>query len=61
MALNIAAASEILKVRYIGTIREQLNNATVLLAKIGRQDQMVSGKDFTVPLHTGRNTSAGTA
>jgi len=60
MALNIAAASEILKVRYIGTIREQLNNATVLLAKIGRQDQMVSGKDFTVPLHTGRNTSAGT-
>lgn len=60
MALNLSAASEILKVRYIGTIREQLNNATVLLQKIGRQDQMVSGKDFTVPLHTGRNTSAGT-
>lgn len=60
MALNLSAASEILKVRYIGTIREQLNNATVLLSKIGRQDQMISGKDFTVPLHTGRNTSAGT-
>lgn len=60
MALNLSAASEILKVRYIGTIREQLNNATVLLSKIGRQDQMVSGKSFTVPLHTGRNTSAGT-
>jgi hypothetical protein len=59
MALNLSAASNILKVRYIGTIREQLNNATVLLSKIGRRDQMVSGKTFSVPLHTGRNTSAG--
>jgi hypothetical protein len=60
MAFNLSAASNILKVRYIGTIREQLNNATVLLSKIGRQDQMVSGKTFTVPLHSGRNKSAGT-
>lgn len=60
MAFNLSAASNILKVRYIGQIREQLNNATVLLSKIGRQDQMVSGKSFTVPLHTGRNASAGT-
>jgi hypothetical protein len=59
MAMNLTAASSILKTRYIGKIREQLNGATVLLDKIGRQDQMVSGKDFTAPLHTGRNVSAG--
>ena len=54
------AASHILKVRYIGQIREQLNNATILLNKIGKQDQPVSGKNYTVPLHTGRNLSAAT-
>lgn len=61
MAMNLSAASQILKTRYIGKIRETLNHATVLLDKIGRSDQMVSGKDFTVPLHTGRNSSAGYA
>lgn len=60
MAMNLSNMSSVLKVRYLGQIREQLNNAKVLMAKIGRQDQMVSGKDFTVPLHTSRNTSAGT-
>lgn len=61
MAFDLSAASNILKVRYIGTIREQLNNSTVLMSKIGRSDQMVSGKSFTVPLHTGRNESAASA
>lgn len=61
MAMNLSNMSSVLKTRYLGPIREQLNNAKILMAKIGRQDQMVSGKDFTVPLHTTRNTSAGTA
>lgn len=61
MAMNLSNMSSVLKTRYLGQIREQLNNAKVLMSKIGRQDQMVSGKDFTVPLHTTRNTSAGTA
>jgi hypothetical protein len=60
MAMNLSNMSSVLKTRYLGQIREQLNNAKVLMAKIGRQDQMVSGKDFTVPLHTSRNVSAGT-
>lgn len=60
MAMNLSNMSSVLKTRYLGQIREQLNNAKVLMAKIGRQDQMVSGKNFTVPLHTTRNTSAGT-
>lgn len=57
---DLSAASNTLKVRYIGNIREQLNNATVLLKLIQRQDQAVSGKSFTVPLHTDRNASAMT-
>lgn len=56
---NTTAADKIIKVRYIGTIREQLNNATVLYNKIGKKIQSVSGKSFTVPLHIGRNTAAG--
>lgn len=60
MAMNLSNMSSVLKTRYLGQIREQLNNAKILMAKIGRQDQQVSGKDFTVPLHTTRNTSAGT-
>lgn len=61
MAFDLPAASNILKVRYLGPIREQLNNSTVLLKKIARDGQgvSVSGKTFTVPLHTSRNASAG--
>jgi hypothetical protein len=58
MAFNLSNADAILKTRYLGTIREQLNNATVLFSKLEKKEQMVSGKSFTVPLHTGRNTSA---
>lgn len=58
MAFDLSAASNVLKVRYLGTIREQLNNATVLLSKLEKREQMVSGKSFTVALHTGRNKSA---
>lgn len=42
MAFDLPAASNILKVRYLGPIREQLNNATVLLKKIARDGQGVS-------------------
>lgn len=61
MAFNVSAANDILKNRYLGTIREQLNNATVLFSKLEKREQMVSGKNFTVALHTGRNKSAASA
>jgi hypothetical protein len=61
MAFDLSAASNVLKVRYLGPIREQLNGATVLLSRIQRaEDYVLSGKTWTVPLHTGRNASAGT-
>jgi hypothetical protein len=61
MAFDLSAASNVLKVRYIGPIREQLNGATVLMSRIMREDNAtnVSGKSFTVPLHTQRNAAAG--
>jgi len=61
MALDLSAASNILKTRYIGPIREQLNGSTILLSRIARDGSYVdvSGKSFTVPQHTGRNKSAG--
>jgi hypothetical protein len=61
MAFDLSAASNVLKVRYIGPIREQLNGSTVLMSRIMREDGAanVSGKSFTVPLHTSRNVAAG--
>lgn len=61
MGMNLAAAGNVLKVRYIGTVREQLNNEILLFKQLNKQIQMVSGKDFTVPLHTSRNTAAAIA
>src|SRR5512146_2455724 len=61
MSFDLNAAANVLKVRYLPPIREQLNQATILLSRIAREDNAVnvSGKSFTVPLHTARNTSAG--
>lgn len=61
MSFDLSAAANILKVRYIGPIREQLNNATIFLKRLERESGYVdvSGKTFTVPLHTTRNSSAG--
>jgi len=61
MAFDLSAAANILKVRYLGPIRDQLNNSTILLKRIQREGGYVdvSGKQFTIPLHTSRNVSAG--
>jgi hypothetical protein len=58
MSFNLSAASSVLKVRYVGTVREQLNNEILLFNQLKKQIQSVSGKDFTVPLHTSRNVAA---
>ena len=60
-SLNLTAADNVLKNFYLGPIREQLNNSSILLARIDRDEstQDAYGKNFTVPLHTSRNDSAG--
>lgn len=59
--LDLSAASHLLKVRYLGPIREQLNGKTVLANRLDRDEstQSVDGKSFTVPVHYKRNNQAG--
>lgn len=59
--MDTSAGSYLLKVRYLGPIREQLNGKTVLANRIDRDEstQSVDGKTFTVPLHYKRNNQAG--
>lgn len=62
MALStLSAADALIKVRYFGPVREQLNNKTVLANRLDRDEttQSVDGKSFTVPLHYKRNNQAG--
>lgn len=59
--LTLSAADALLKVRYLGPVREQLNNKTVLANRLDRDEstQTVDGKSFTVPVHYKRNNQAG--
>jgi hypothetical protein len=61
MALDLSAADKVLKVLYLGPIRELLNNSTILLNRIEKDSstQLVGGKEFTIPLHKSRNEAAG--
>lgn len=45
----------VLKTFYLPTIREQINNATVLLSRLKRNTENVSGKNATIAVHYGRN------
>jgi hypothetical protein len=60
MAFTTTTATNILKNRYIGPINEQLEQSSVLWAELKKEVIKVSGKNWTVPLHTRRNLSAGT-
>ena len=46
--LTLSAADALLKVRYLGPVREQLNNKTVIANRIDRDSstQSVDGKSF---------------
>ncbi|MHA2163383.1 MAG: phage major capsid protein [Candidatus Thorarchaeota archaeon] len=47
--------SYVLKKFYLPAIREQINNATVLMRRLKRNSESVSGKDATIAVHYGRN------
>jgi hypothetical protein len=60
MAFTTTTADSILKNRYLGPIREQIENSSVLLAELKKETKLKpSGKNWTLPLHTGRNSTAG--
>jgi hypothetical protein len=60
MSFNINEANPVLKTVYLPPVREVLNNATPLLKYVEKEIQEVpGGSGFVIPLHVGRNDSAG--
>jgi len=59
MGATLATLDPILKTQYLGPIREQINYATELLRRIGSDYDSVVGKNFTIPMHYGRNEGVG--
>jgi hypothetical protein len=47
--------SYVLKKFYLPSIREQINNSTVLMRRLKRNTEAVAGKDATIAVHYGRN------
>jgi len=59
MAQNLSNFDEALKIDYLPVVQEQLNHATVLLDKIQRNERDVSGKQWQLTAHYGRNSGVG--
>jgi len=59
MAQTLSNFDEALKIDYLPVIREQLNNASVLLTKVRRNERDVSGKRWQTVAHYSRNSGVG--
>lgn len=57
--LDLTAFDDILKIDYLGPVRDQLNNSSVTIAMIEKRLEDFQGKQLYLPLHTGRNFSIG--
>jgi len=57
--LDLAAFDDILKIDYLGPVRDQLNNSSVTIAMLEKRLEDFQGKQLYLPLHTGRNFSIG--
>lgn len=56
---TLTAADAVLKDDYKGPLRDQLNNANVLLAQLDRNDEDVQGRRAVMAIHIGRNKGIG--
>ena len=59
MTTTMQTLQTILKNFYIGPVRDQLNNATVLLAQLKKSSKEVVGEQVILPLRVGRNWGVG--
>ncbi len=57
--LDLTAFDEILKIDYLGPVRDQLNNSSVVIGELEKREEDFQGKQLLLPLHTGRNWSVG--
>ena len=56
---TLSTFDAILKTQYLGAIREQLNSSCILYSRLEKNEDSVVGKNFTIPLHYGRNEGVG--
>ncbi len=59
MAQNLTYFDDALKIDYLPAIREQLENSSVLLNKLQRNEEDVSGKQWQITTHYQRNSGVG--
>lgn len=59
MATTLSSLDAILKNQYLGPVREQINSKIELLKRLETDRESVAGKNFTIPLHYGRNEGIG--
>lgn len=57
---TLTTLNEILKTQYIGPLNDQIDNEVKLLSRVEHiKDEIVTGKNFTLPLHVSRNEGIG--
>lgn len=59
MGATLTTLDSILKNQYLGPLREQVNYDVVLLDLLEKNEDNVSGKNFTIPLHYAGNVGFG--
>ena len=52
---TLTTLADIIKTQYAPVVGEMINCSTPILDRIGKDYDSVQGKDFTIPLHYGRN------
>ena len=56
---NLTGFDKVLKEFYLGPVREQLNSDTLLMQRLQKDNESVSGRQVRIPLHVGRNEGIG--
>lgn len=59
MGQTLSSFDDVLKVDYLGPIQDQINNSSILMSRLEKNEEDVGGKNATVPLHTSRNSGVG--
>ena len=59
MTQNLSNFDAALKIDYLPVIREQLNNSSILLNKVQRNERDVTGKEWRMTAHYARNSGVG--
>jgi len=57
--LDLTAFDDVLKIDYLGPVRDQLNNSSVTVSMLEKRLEDFQGKQVYLPLHTARNFSIG--